>query len=232
MKADNLIRINRPAAPNILATSKGRNRYRHPIVVQVLFNMQHGKCCYCEGHLPDTGPEKQVEHFRPQSKCPTLRHSWHNLLLACATCNWEKRDTFPTTQSGDPVLLDPSDPKVDPEEHIAFLTVVPQGQESLRGLPIPRNGSLRGKETINSISLASEHHMRRRAKTIHLLERCYRELLYEINKASSGHGHCRRLQEIRCSLQSQLHAAHDYAGVSRSYCQARQLHRLGVSTPP
>ena len=83
--------------------------------------MQHNKCCYCESYIAESGSGKQVEHFRPRSQFKELQHDWNNLLLACADCNWAKLDGFPVAGNGEPLLLDPSDPDVDPEDHIEFI---------------------------------------------------------------------------------------------------------------
>ena len=101
--------------------SSANERYRHGDVVDALLQMQHAKCCYCEIYIADSGVGKQVEHFRPQSQFRNLRYSWDNLLLACAECNHAKSDQFPEFETGGAVLLDPSDPDTDPEDHIGFI---------------------------------------------------------------------------------------------------------------
>lgn len=45
-------------------------------------------CSYCERRMPDE--ELQVEHVRSKSTCNEYRLCWHNLLLACFTCNSHK----------------------------------------------------------------------------------------------------------------------------------------------
>jgi hypothetical protein len=52
-----------------------------------LRELQHGRCFYCEGHLPASAA---VDHFIPWSRYP--RDLAHNLVLAHGTCNSRKRD--------------------------------------------------------------------------------------------------------------------------------------------
>ena len=166
-----MIRINRTTpAPSILSTSTAKTRYRDPAVVQALLKMQHRKCCYCEVHIPDSGPGKQVEHFRPKSQFKELTYDWNNLLLACADCNSAKLDRFPLSSGGAPLLLNPSDPTLDPEDHIEFLVSVEQtttlgnrtSSELLLGIARSRAHSPRGEESIRTIRLSGSHHVKRR----------------------------------------------------------------------
>lgn len=45
-------------------------------------------CSYCERRMPDR--ELHIEHVRPQNASKEYRLCWHNLLLACFTCNSHK----------------------------------------------------------------------------------------------------------------------------------------------
>ena len=95
--------------------------------------MQHRKCCYCEKiiDLRDKFPdddnlvngshvEKHVEHFRPKGKeeYRHLTNDWNNLLLACNTCNVHKGQKFEVDECGDPLCIDPSNPDINPEDHL------------------------------------------------------------------------------------------------------------------
>ncbi len=95
-----MIKIRRTPCPAILLgkTPEGTH-YNKTEVVSALWAMQHGKCCYCERRLPETGHLKAVEHFRPKSVFPELRNEWRNLLLACSQCNGQKADKFPEIPS-------------------------------------------------------------------------------------------------------------------------------------
>ena len=105
---------------------------------ELLYELQHGKCCYCERGL--LMGEAHVEHFRPKAKVEEaerhpgywwLAYSWENLLLACETCNIKKGAKFPLEPGSErldpedcdlekekPILINPL--KEDPEEFIEY----------------------------------------------------------------------------------------------------------------
>lgn len=61
-------------------------------------------CMYCQ---ESRGTD--IDHYQPVVLAPHLAFVWTNHLLACGYCNQQaKRDDFPTTASGDPLLLDPT----------------------------------------------------------------------------------------------------------------------------
>ncbi len=136
--------------------------------------MQHGKCCYCERRLPETGHLKAVEHFRPKSVFTGLRNEWRNLLLACSQCNGKKADKFPEVLSDQmggetvlyleteqPAILDPSDPEIDPEDHIDFDFSGPEWADGFAVI-MAKNGSRLGEQTIQTISLDAGFYTRER----------------------------------------------------------------------
>ncbi|GAB3638601.1 hypothetical protein GCM10027422_41910 [Hymenobacter arcticus] len=109
---------------------------------------QHGKCCYCESTLLETG-FGDVEHFRPKGgvrqtvKGPLeqpgyywLAYDWANLYFSCARCNQaHKRNYFPlanpasrarshhdTVAHEQPLLLDLA--TEDPQAHLTFVEEV------------------------------------------------------------------------------------------------------------
>lgn len=69
---------------------------------------------YCE-----ESAATHIEHFRPRSADTLGAFAWDNYLLACSACNSNyKRDEFPLTKSGEPLLLNPT---VDePADHLAL----------------------------------------------------------------------------------------------------------------
>ena len=223
-----MIHINRTDPPTVLSSSTARRRYGHQDVVRNLFNMQHGKCCYCEEYLPNLGPGKQVEHFRPQSKYKKLTNDWNNLLLSCETCNSRKSNKFPLDTNGDALLLDPSDCTKDPEQHIEFVVDLVEGASDLRGLPVPRNSSDQGRATINAVELYMPHHLKRRRLLISLLGSYYYRLLDEIDKAQRGCGSPEKLDQVRKCLYICMQSEAEYAGVARSFYRRKKLHALGV----
>ena len=73
--------------------------YKRKAVKDILLNMHHDKCCYCESKIT-TSAYLHVEHFRPKAafrqghagkdEIPGyywLAYCWRNLLLACFDCN-------------------------------------------------------------------------------------------------------------------------------------------------
>ncbi|MCX7046450.1 MAG: HNH endonuclease [Candidatus Sumerlaeota bacterium] len=46
-------------------------------------------CCYCERHAAPQ--DLDVEHIYPQVAHPRLKNKWRNFLLACSSCNTNKR---------------------------------------------------------------------------------------------------------------------------------------------
>lgn len=141
--------------------------YGHQEVKESLKRAQHNKCAYCE--TLDIRSHWVVEHYRPKSgwrqnkpdklQQPEyfwLAYDWNNLLFACDICNdaGHKQNLFPladpskraTAANPDtslelPLLINPyeNDPSVDIEWH--------------RWVPVPRNGSIRGRVTIDAFGL-------------------------------------------------------------------------------
>jgi len=81
--------------------------YAHDTVKTALYRQYHNKCCYCEQRITEPA-DRRMEHFRPK-KAQTLSdqhpgyfwltYEWHNLLLACNTCNIKKSNHFPVAGS-------------------------------------------------------------------------------------------------------------------------------------
>ena len=84
--------------------------------------------------------------------------------------------------------LDPSDPNTDPEEHVAFVVTRRQGELGPKGLAIARGDSERGKEAIEVLGLASEHHVKSRGTLLRYLEMCYLQLRTARRLAELGEG--------------------------------------------
>lgn len=93
---------------DISKTDKGR--YAHPDIKSALVAETDGKCAYCESKLRHI-THGDIEHILPKSLVPNRWFDWHNLTLACDTCNSKKSDFL-----GDhDTFIDPY--AVDPEEH-------------------------------------------------------------------------------------------------------------------
>jgi uncharacterized protein (TIGR02646 family) len=114
----------------------------YDLVKPQLARMQHIKCCYCE-KPEEQAKYRDVEHYRPRSVYWWLTWTWENLLFSCIDCNREyKRNQFPRAPGDQvlvaeqappgaelPLLIDPSDPALDPTLHIEFRRIKVQGQE-------------------------------------------------------------------------------------------------------
>ena len=236
-EAYNVIRINRTMpGPSVLSTSRDRTRYRSDDVVQALLLMQHQKCCYCEMFISDSGSGKQVEHFRPKSVFKELEYDWNNLLLACADCNGAKSDMFPISWNGEPLLVDPADPALDPEDHIEFVvkeqtTAQPSNSVAIElplGLAVARNSSPLGQETIRVLQLWRPHHIKRRRGILDTLRLSYTSLLTERKRISLGNGDAKQMNKAKGMLQEAIGSDKAYAGLARAFARGHGLERLGI----
>lgn len=180
-----MIKIERTAAPDILfpVPDPSQKMYTHMEVRRSLSAMQHGKCCYCEKVVdsPDkfsdddnlvngSNVEKHVEHFRPKGKkeFKHLTNDWKNLLLACNTCNVNKGQKFEVNQYGNPLCIDPSNPDINPEDHIMLREIDLKNEPDFDvGRLIPRNDSVFGKWTIKNVGLNEGTSRKDRWKKIH-----------------------------------------------------------------
>ena len=226
-----MIRIHRTArAPTVLSSSRAQDRYNRKEVVQALLEMQHSKCCYCELHIPESGTGKQVEHFRPKSQFKDLRYDWNNLLLACAGCNNAKLSRFPVSENGEPLLLDPSDPTLNPEEHIEFVvSEKPNTSHLPLGLAIPRDRSPRGRESISVINLSGAHHIKRRRDTLVKLRAWFSSLLTETKRIACGCGDVCEVDRLKNELREANRDDQSYTGLARTFHRVHRLERFGIS---
>ncbi len=231
-----MIWIRRTPCPETLRgkTSQGTH-YNKSEVVSALWAMQHGKCCYCERRLPETGHLKAVEHFRPKAVFAGLRNEWRNLLLACSQCNGKKGSKFPEILSDQPggesvlyldteqpAILDPSDPEIDPEDHIDFDFSGPEWADSFAVI-MAKNGSLLGEETIRTVCLDAGFYTReRRARYRRVILVSYVNLLEAFD-----HGDQDRITAQRQSFELLMAPQQPYAGLARSFARFK-----GLGNPP
>lgn len=225
-----MIRINRIKCP--IGLKRGSAiRYNKANVVLALFNMQHGKCCYCEQIIPVEGHGKAVEHFRPKGIFKRLLNSWGNLLLACAQCNGRKSDQFPTALTANlnhpkvlchtrrkrqPLLINPSDPgDLNPEDHIAFN--VDDGSEEF-GLCSARGGSARGEATVTITGIHRPFFVLHRR--IHL-----RGLLLKwVNLLEAyDHSDFEMVRQWRDSIKQSTRENAPFAALSREFVRVKRL---------
>jgi hypothetical protein len=101
---------------------KIQNKYRHAKVKNVLVEMFHGKCAYCESKIT-TVTYGAIEHFFPKSVYVDLTYEWSNLLLSCDLCNDtnHKGIEFPLDKEGNALLINPTDGITDPTVHLEFV---------------------------------------------------------------------------------------------------------------
>ena len=156
-----------------------REYYNRGDVKDLLMEMHHGKCCYCEAK--HGRGDFQVEHFRPRGavRQPTdgrneypgyywLAYSWENLLLACPTCNRKKDSKFPLENPAlrarshhddfmleRPVFVNPTEE--DPRDHVRFLDDA--------AVPLTE----RGRQTIGELDLRRSDLTEARLRHISLL---------------------------------------------------------------
>lgn len=111
-----------------------QNKYRHQEIKAALVKMFHGKCAYCESKITLV-TYGAIEHFFPKSLFIDLTFAWSNLLLACDVCNdrGHKGTSFPLDNQGNPLLLNPTDPSIDPNMHLEFVWDAVAGLASVYG---------------------------------------------------------------------------------------------------
>lgn len=100
-----------------------QNKYRHAEIKDALDkSMFNGKCAYCESKITVV-TYGAIEHFFPKSVYVDLTFEWTNLLLSCDRCNDAKHKgtNFPLDANGEPLLIDPTDGKTDPNTHLEFV---------------------------------------------------------------------------------------------------------------
>ena len=147
-----------------------RHLFNAPDVKNKLKQIYHGKCAYCESIIEAS----YLDHYRPKSIYYWTTFEWSNLLLACPTCNKQKKTKFPITfkkisepqldrnewransstfLSEEPLLINP---EIDnPEDHLSFY---PDGRMFAK--------TKKGKTTIEIINLNRESLVIRRMQII------------------------------------------------------------------
>lgn len=228
-----MIKIERCECPKELGDSPSEgDRYRCRKVVQRLWEMQHHKCCYCEQEIPSEGHSKAVEHFKPKSICKYLKNDWKNLLLTCPQCNGKKSDKFPvelTDESGEtkvvylkteseaePFIINPSSPRIDPENHIDFN--VDEKDVEGYGIIKEKYNSPLGRETINVIGLYRAYYTRCRRELFHQLLFRYTTLLEALDQPNNV-----KIQSCKDSLEMMMSAKSKFAAFVRAFARYRRL---------
>ena len=214
-----MISIKRGECPAVLnnASSDG-NAYGDSTVIEALSKMQHGKCCYCEKSIGKSGHDRAVEHFRPQGNNAFrhLKNTWSNLLHACAGCNGKKAAHFPLDANANALLIDPSDPAVDPEDHIDFN--VDDNDDIEFGRILAKNASQFGAMTIETIGLDLVARRRERVSGYKNLFGAYVDIL----EARARDNKTTLQQKVR-AFESMLGANNYHAAFARAFARWKQL---------
>lgn len=237
-----MISIKRDKCPDVLKGSpKTGTLYNRKNVVKTLWKMQHKKCCYCEAEIPEEGHLKAVEHFYPKSVYKGKRNDWKNLLLVCAQCNGKKSDKFPTmlttnedepnviylgkTNKTVPLLIDPSNENIEPEDHITF--IVDEIHEEDYGLPRERNNSKYGRFTIDVVGLDGLYYCRKRRSWHRILVSVYLNLLEakDLEDQEKLQSSCEKF-ELYMSVRKEL------AAYTREFARQKKLSEYFPITIP
>jgi uncharacterized protein (TIGR02646 family) len=155
-------------------------------VRRALWEMQYGKCCYCE-RLRDFNRESDIEHFRPKALVIGageghkgywwLAYTWTNLFFSCRHCNQEyKKNHFPVAKEEHRAKLETDDIRrenallIDPSEDDAeeMLSYDWGGRDGLVWIQ-PRGGSEKGEQTIRLLQLNRTELLYERAHLVNLL---------------------------------------------------------------
>ncbi|MDJ0841366.1 MAG: AAA family ATPase [Acidobacteriota bacterium] len=222
-----MIKIERlPCPPSLKDKSEEGNYYNTREVVETLWKMQHGKCCYCEMDLPEKGHLKAVEHFKPKAVFKGLRNDWKNLLLACAQCNGKKSNKFPVILSDEnnvesvlyivderdetPAIIDPS--KIDPEPHLAYELDLDRIHKSFVNI---RGKSVLGRETIATVGLTDAFYLKARRRWY------WRVLMPSLARLSEAEldGSEREKQTQRKDFAALLADKEIHGGLSRAFAR-------------
>jgi uncharacterized protein (TIGR02646 family) len=192
-----------------------------------VWNMQAGKCCYCEREYEQK--YSHVEHFRPKTvalregnhETPGywwLAYRFENLYFGCAICNQFKGTWFPLAPGTRalepeedprqveefPLLLDPG--FEDPEAHLTFIWIPERGFQIA-----PRNDSERGRWTIQVLKLDRDDLSKFRLK---YYKSCLEPLLERFAEATHK-GNQLELERIRREAQILRAASAPYALLAR-----------------
>lgn len=213
------------------------DQYNKPAVVHALWEMQHGKCCYCERKLPEKGHLKAVEHFAPKAIFKGLRNEWANLLLACSQCNGKKSDTFPVILSnqdkedkvlyvkkvhgGDPGIIDPS--LVDPEGHLDFDFNALEWTDRF-AVVMSKGGSVLGTETISTVGLYDPFYAKlHRDHYFGVISVHYTNLLQALFDDNPL-----RIQGQRAAFETLMAPETELAGFARAFARFKRLDQKPV----
>ncbi len=195
----------------------------HREVVDSLHEMQYQKCCYCEKHIYNEGQGQAIEHFRPKApnQYPHLKNEWTNLLHACGDCNGKKGEKFDLDEDEDPLFIDPSDPNIDPEDHLRFNV---DDEDPNYGEVKPKDNSKNGDYTIREIGLNRLDYRKDRVDIVPKLLKVFIDIKFASNNLTKQ----QKIQE----LENMLKANNPYAAFARAWTRYKNLDSVyGVTIP-
>jgi len=215
--------------PDVLSDSPSDgDKYRCEEVVQNLWEMQRRKCCYCEQLIPSEGHSKAVEHFKPKNIFKYLKNDWKNLLLACPQCNGKKSDKFPvelteepgktkmiylkTLSNAEPLIIDPSNPEIDPEDYIDFNVNIKHIE--VCGIIKAKNNSPLGRETINVIGLDRAYYTRLRMERFFQLMGMFNNLARAVIQRDDCW-----IQHYKNEFEMMMSATSEFAALARAFAK-------------
>jgi uncharacterized protein (TIGR02646 family) len=123
---DQVIRPKATASPPTLESKDFKGAvYGSKAVKEALWEMQDGKCCFCEKEVEVAFGT--VEHFRPKTSAREddgstrpgywwLGYEFENLYLCCSNCNTPKGNYFPLRSGSSPLAVDALPSQAVPKE--------------------------------------------------------------------------------------------------------------------
>jgi hypothetical protein len=149
-------------------------------------------------------------------------------LLVCPQCNGKKREQFPRGPDGNPLIIDPSDPNIDPEEHITFTVDLDLMISGLIGQAIPRNDSQLGKVTIDVTGIGLPYFTSERAKYF------FARILLPLQNLCEAklYGEEQLMQSSRTQFELLMSAKSNFAAFARAFAREFELdEKFGVTIP-
>lgn len=234
-----MIKIDRANTPPILQnTNLTQSSYSHPLVMQKLFEMQFGKCAYCEKSIEES---RQVDHYIPLENYVIRVYSngkklynwnkankWENLIYSCQKCNRTKNQKNPFNGSIR-VIIDPTNRYMNPEKYLDFRISSNKDYNIIVSI-IPKGNSPLGKNTIDKLKLdIRKDHIGKLNGLALKFDFLFNSLILRIKQGQSiFHGD---IQTIVTKIQGYMLSNIQHAGFARSYFSQR-LHDFNKNEKP
>jgi uncharacterized protein (TIGR02646 family) len=212
-------------------------------VRQALWDMQGGKCAYCERRR-DVNRESDIDHFRPKAEvtqppgAPThkgywwLAYDWKNLLFSCRHCNQQyKLKQFPVPDEGKRVkseaqplqdergyLIDPCSDDDDPESCFIYHVDPVLKEVHVVARPKDKWNEERAKKTIEVLGLDRADLRQERSVFVKTLK-----MLVEKMYAARYLMKDDKVAEAADEIRKETHSSLPFAGFRRAYFREREL---------